>query len=91
MDRKRAAAPRALAAERTEPSRKDVSGNAESVVPAPLGIAHWRNAHSALTAALNLTADAVYFVSLEDMRICAANVAATSRTGYHAASSSACN
>jgi diguanylate cyclase (GGDEF)-like protein/PAS domain S-box-containing protein len=69
---------------RTEPSRKEVKGRAENGVPAPLGIAHWRNAYSALTAALNLTADAVYFVSLEDMRICAANVAATSRTGYHA-------
>jgi diguanylate cyclase (GGDEF)-like protein len=67
----------------TEAHRKELSERAESGVPAPLGIGHWRNAHSALAAALNLTADAVYFVSLDDMRICAANVAATARTGYH--------
>ncbi|HVU88298.1 MAG TPA: sensor domain-containing diguanylate cyclase [Pirellulales bacterium] len=67
---------------RTEPSGKEVAARAESSVPPPLGKA-WRNGHSALAAALNLTADAVYFVSLEDMRICAANVAATARTGYH--------
>ncbi len=66
----------------TEAPRNEMSDRAASGVPAPLGKAHWRNSHSALTAALNLTTDAVYFVSLEDMRICAANVAASARTGY---------
>jgi diguanylate cyclase (GGDEF)-like protein/PAS domain S-box-containing protein len=70
---------------RTETKRADATGRAETSVPAPLGRVHWRNSHSALAAALNLTTDAVYFISLDDMCICAANVAATTRTGYEVA------
>ncbi len=72
----------AAAPGRVDKSRSDLSGRAEKGVPAPLGRSHWRNPHPALTAALDLTGDAVYFVAVDDMQICAANVAAALRTGY---------
>jgi len=51
-------------------------------VESVLGPPHWRDAHPALAAALDLTSDAVYFVTPGTLQICGANAAAAARTGY---------
>jgi diguanylate cyclase (GGDEF)-like protein len=58
------------------PSRLD------SAVGASLSPPHWRDAHPAFAAALDLTSDAVYFVTPDTLQICGANAAAAARTGY---------
>lgn len=56
----------------------------DTAVGASLSPPHWRDAHPALAAALDLTSDAVYFVTPDTLQICGANAAAAARTGYDA-------
>jgi len=64
--------------------RNVVPNRLDTAVGASLSPPHWRDAHPAFAAALDLLSDAVYFVTPDTLQICGANAAAAARTGYDA-------